>query len=125
MSDVPIKFRFPSHVSPDFVVRLHMEQRSNVPNSEDKTSGYRTPNFLDGDKTGSTGWFDFHLDDIARRGHDVEARVVLINPSHFLGRIEVGTPFSITEGQQLIARGEIIAVLALEENAKKFGESHS
>jgi hypothetical protein len=119
---LPVRdFTFPTEVEPDLAVRLCMQPRADQPSARDKLSGYRAPLTLDGDDVGSTAWFQFLPDGIARPGEDVNATIVLIAPELFLGRIVVGTTFTVSEGQIGIASGEVVEVLALVRNAERSG----
>lgn len=112
-------FSFPAHIRPDLRVLLNMEERTGDPKAKVKRSGYRVPVVLEGDDVGSTGWFRF-LDGASAGPGDVrEAEVALLNPQFFAGRVGAGTKFTVSEGAVRIARGRVIEMLDLEDNARR------
>ena len=116
-------FSFPAHIRPDLLVRLNMELRTGDPEAQVKRSGYRIPVVLDGDDVGSTGWFLFRGGVPARPGEVREAEIALLNPQFFAGRVGAGTKFTVSEGAVLIARGQVLEMLDLEDNARRQKET--
>jgi translation elongation factor EF-Tu-like GTPase len=52
-------------------------------------------------------------------GEQTQAELEFMSPELLWGKLGVGTVFYIYEGQQKVAEGKILEILALEENAKK------
>jgi translation elongation factor EF-Tu-like GTPase len=51
-------------------------------------------------------------------GEQTQAGLEFMSPELLWGKISVGSPFGIYEGQQKVAEGKVLELLALEERAK-------
>jgi len=80
-------------------------------------SGYRPQFYYDGhDWVAQHSYIDREQ---VQPGDTVRAYLTFLSPQDHVGRLEIGTPFLIREGQRTVGYGRVLRIVDLEQSARR------